>query len=57
MIWFGWQLPFRHSLWDIFLAVEGSALEIMFIYIPDLAFYCSGGATRLKNSLKETANQ
>jgi hypothetical protein len=47
LIWLGWRLPFAKAAWDIVIVITGSAIVLVFVYFPDLAYYCRQGYQRL----------
>jgi hypothetical protein len=39
LIWLGWRLPFAKAVWDTLMVMAGSAIVLLFVYFPDLAYY------------------
>jgi hypothetical protein len=50
LIGVGWQLPFAKAVWDILIVMTGSVIVLLFVYFPDLAYYCQQGCGRLIES-------
>lgn len=46
MIWQGWRLT-MNATFDLLFVVVGSSLLVVFLYIPDAAFYLSVGLDRV----------
>ncbi len=40
LIGLGWQLPLARAVWDIVIVMAGSVIVLLFVYFPDLAYYC-----------------
>jgi hypothetical protein len=43
----GIALPFAKAAWDIVIVITGSTIVLVFVYVPDLAYYCRQGYQRL----------
>lgn len=50
LIWLGWRLPFAKSAWDVLIVMSGSILVLVFVYVPDLAYYCRRSCLWLSNA-------
>lgn len=50
IIWMGWRLPFAKAVWDILIVMAGSVIVLVFVYLPDLAYYLRQGCERIVGS-------
>jgi hypothetical protein len=48
LIWLGWPLPFAKAVWDTLMVIAGSAIVLLFVYFPDLAYYGQQGLRKLR---------